>query len=249
MVTLLAALLVILALLASYGRYRILLAGCSTFASIVAFTVYPVALSLGAPSKISDGVAWISQQLVLLDDQTRARLAAAVGLKLRAFACGKNQTPCVAEPPIQETTSTRSQGLNAASVIPRVHTPRPEATPGFPVLWFFHGESRVSHRGAADVRILGTNISDEALTGVQAALKPDSGGRPLRLSLAIAGDRIGHATTIPPRTLFALELERPYANWPSGGAIMRFKYRYEGCSKATIFYIAPGELARTARGG
>jgi hypothetical protein len=146
-----------------------------------------------------------------------------------------------------EVSSATPQAIEPASTVGSL-----EAIKNFneaarsPVVWLFDGPGApVSSDAALGFLITGINVSDETLTSVRGTLKPDS--NQLELELALSHELEGE-TVILPGARFSLGT--PNTNNPKqGGAIFTFRYIFAGRERASIMYITPTMIARSANRG
>jgi hypothetical protein len=171
-------------------------------------------------------------------------------------AGGRTESPILHDsdvPRSAELASEARQAMQAASITGRLEAKKDsnEAARS-PVIWLLdESGAQVSSGIAPGFLITGINVSDKTLTRVHGTLKPDSSQRELQLALSIQENKFEGKTVIPAGARFSLGFEIPNTNSPKqlGGAIFTFKYTYAGKEKATILYLTPSMIARSANRG
>jgi hypothetical protein len=253
-------------LIASYSQRGMWVASCSTAMSIAALVGWLFIPTVEDPSKVRATLMWLAGQLPLvLDQQTLEDLTTAIAQGSTVPICDAKRRPgCMTAAsqtvsPVSHhgddsqsagSSSEGRQAMQAGATFSGLEakTDVKEAS-GSPVIWLLD-EPRASS-GAPRFLISGINVSDATLDGVHATLKPDSSRRELELSLTVQGNKSEDNDAIPARARFSLGLEIPTTKKEEllEGAIFAFRYMYAGQQRATIWYLTPTLIARSAKRG
>jgi hypothetical protein len=206
------------------------------------------------PSQVQMRIARIASKLPpVLDRQIVDDLAASLERIQAPSPCGAEQPGCGTEMAAAPLLAEREPVQAAATTAGWFDTkPDPKATSQSPVAWTLDDRDvQPPVTSPWGFSISGTNVSDEALEQVQAALKPDSTQREVPLALSIEGDRAGDGSVIPADASFSLFSAAPDegASGQIGGAILTFRYVQAGQRKTSILYLTPSMVARFANRG
>jgi hypothetical protein len=116
-----------------------------------------------------------------------------------------------------------------------------------PVVWFLDEQQPQASSSSGALAINGMNASDQAMEGVQGALKPDGSQREIDLALNVEGQKV--QGTIPAGARFSLEAPKGEASQQSGGAILTFRYSQGGERRTLILYLTPATISHLANRG
>lgn len=183
--SLVAAGVAILALLfASYSRRSTWLALGSTTLSVALIGCLLLATSRD-PSQLRMRFAWIANALPLvLDRQNLDDLATAIERVSTSSSCDAGERPECGTAASAKTPPTEPEAMQAASTTSWLDTkPEPKAASQYPVIWRLGDQHVQVSSNSGGFSVGGTNVSDQALAEVHAALKPDSSQRELALVL------------------------------------------------------------------
>jgi len=235
-----AALLVLL--IASYATRGIWLAMLSVAVTVGLLAGAVSLLTIQSPGEGRATLAWLASKLPL-DQQSANRLVAAIEQAAIVPSKPREVTARVASP------VRRSEPVQAAAA-PSPFAARnvPKADPNSPVAWFIDDPNApVTSPLEEGLAIGGVNVSDRDLKQVQGTLKPDGSWREISLTLKVEGHPAKPGAVIKRGERFSLIAESPDAlSVPPRGAILTFRYVYEGQRKAAILYLNAATLARFA---
>jgi hypothetical protein len=204
-------------------------------------------------SQVRTRLAWIASKLSpVLDRQIVDDFKTAIDRVLTSLSCDAGGQPGCRMAARSESPAV-GQAMQAASTANWFGTKEdPNATSQSPVTWLLdEPHAQFSPSGAEVFSISGTNVSDQALEGVHAVLKPDSSQRELELVLDVEGHNVEDGTVIPAGARFSLVSETPNEDGAKqfGGAILSFRYVQAGQRKTSILYLTPSMVARFANRG
>lgn len=224
--------------------------------------------TIEVPSQVRAGLLWLASQLSpVLGQRTLDDVTAAIEQFSTYSICdgeerpgcitsaGRTESPIIRDsdgPRRAEVASEARQAMQAASATGWLEAKKDSNKAArSPVIWLLDEPGvPVSSGTAPGFLITGINVSDETLTRVHGTLKPDSSQRELELALSLQENKFEGETVIPSGAQFSLGFEIPNTNSPKqGGAIFTFKYTYAGQEKATILYLTPSMIARSASRG
>lgn len=233
--TLFTAGIAVLALLfATYTTRRTWLAWGSAALSLVALIGAIFFLTAKDPHA-RDSYVWLADQLAqVLDRQT------ADGIKEAIEQVASYEPPRPTPAPPEEHPAMRAA---AVSGWPAPAKPKPVS--GDAIAWLLDESVQVPVSDGDRFRLGGVNLTDEALTDVRGALKPDSGDRKVKLALDVEDGGAGNSV-VPPGARFSLVHRDGDNAGTSGGAILTFRYAQGGQQKSMILYLTPPMLARLA---
>jgi hypothetical protein len=233
-----AAGIAVLALLfATYTTRRTWLAWGSAALSLVALIGAVFFLTAKDPHA-RDSYVWLADQLApVLDRQTVDELKEAIA------QVGAYEVPRPVPAPAEESPPMQAAAISGWSA-----PEKPKPVSGDAVAWLLEERVQVPVNDGDRFRLGGINLTDEALTDVRGALKPDSSGRKLKLALDVEDGASGDGV-IPPGARFSLARamadDMPQGSADvSGGAILTFRYAQSGQQRSMILYLTPPMLAR-----
>jgi hypothetical protein len=236
-----AALLVLL--IASYATRGIWLACLSVAVTVGLLAGALFLLTIQSPGEGRATVAWLVSKLPL-DQASANRLVAAIEQAAIVPSKPRKVTARV-ESPVR-----RSEPVQAAAAPSPFAAARsvPKADPNSPVAWFIDDPNApVTSPLEEGLAIGGVNVSDRDLKQVEGTLKPDGSWREIRFTLKVEGRAARPGAVIKRGERFSLIAESPDAlRVPPRGAILTFRYVYEGQRKAAILYLNAATLARFA---
>jgi hypothetical protein len=233
-----AAGIAVLALLfATYTTHRTWLAWGSAALSLVAL-IGAVFFLTAKDADIRDGYVRLADQLSpVLDRQAIDELKGAIE-QVAAY-----EAPRPAPAPADERPA-----MQAAAVSGWLAPEKPKPVSGDAVAWLLEERVQVPVSDGDRFRLGGINLTDEAMTDVRGALKPDLSGGKLKLALDVEDGASGDGV-VPPGARFSL-VRRSGGDSAdattdrSGGAILTFRYAQSGQQKSMILYLTPPMLAR-----
>lgn len=241
-----ASIALTLLLIASYGTRRIWL-GCLSVALTAAALAGIVFLAmLVSPGQGRAGLAWLAGKLPF-DQGTAESLASAI----ENAAIAPPKTKMVAKraaSPVRRSEPRSEPQQAAAAPSPFGPKTPPKADPNSPVAWFIDDPNApVTSPLEEGLSIGGVNVSDRDLTQVEGTLKPDGSWREIPLTLKVEGRAAKAGAIIKAGERFSLIASTPDAvRVPQRGAILTFRYVYEGQRKAAILYLNAATLSRFA---
>ncbi len=235
-----AALLVLL--IASYATRGIWLAMLSVAVTVGLLAGAVFLLTIQSPGEGRATLAWLASKLPL-DRASANRLVVAIEQAAIVPSKPTEVTARVASP------VPRSEPVQAAAA-PSPFAARnvPKADPNSPVAWFIDDPNApVTSPLEEGLAIGGVNVSGRDLKQVEGTLKPDGSWREIPLTLKVEGRPAKPGAIIKAGERFSLIAESPDAlRVPPRGAILTFRYVYEGQRKAAILYLNAATLARFA---
>jgi len=234
-----AALLVLL--IASYATRGIWLACLSVAVTVGLLAGAIFLVTIHSPGQGRTALAWLASKLPL-DQQSANRLAAAI----EHAAITPPKARVVTEP--VESPVRRSAPVQAAAApSPFAARSVPKADPNSPVAWFIDDPNApVTSPLEEGLAIGGVNVSGRDLTQVEGTLKPDGSWREISLILKVEGRPAKPGAVIKADERFSLVAPPDAVRVPPSGAILTFRYLYEGQRKAAILYLNAATLARFA---
>jgi hypothetical protein len=241
-----ASIALIVLLIASYGTRRIWL-GCLSVALTAAALAGIVFLAmLVSPGQGRAGLAWLASTLPL-DREAAQSLASAI--ENAAIVPPKMKLAAKKPASPVRRSEPRSEPQQAAAA-PSPFGPKtpPRTDPNSPVAWFIDDpDAPVTSPLEEGLSIGGVNVSDRDLRQVEGTLKPDGSWREIPLTLKVEGRAASPAAVIPAGGRFSLVADSADAvRVPARGAILTFRYVYEGQRKAAILYLNAATLSRFA---
>jgi len=237
-----AALLVLL--IASYATRGIWLAMLSVAVTVGLLAGAIFLLTIQSPGEGRATLAWLASKLPL-DQQSANRLVAAIE-QAAVMPSQPRKERARVEPPAPGPQREPVQAAAAPS--PFAARSVPKADPNSPVAWFIDDPNApVTSPLEQGLAIGGVNVSDRDLKQVEGTLKPDGSWSEIPLTLKVEGRAARPGAVIKRGERFSLIAESPdVLRVPARGAILTFRYVYEGQRKAAILYLNAATLARFA---
>ena len=263
--TLFAASVALLALFASYAGRGTWLACGSTAMSMAVLGGCIFFSTIEVPSHVRAGLLRLASQLSpVLVQKTLDVGTAAIEQVSTYSVCDEEERPgCLTSagriesptfhdiegPRRAEVASAAPQAIDATSTIGWLEAKRnSNGAARSPVIWLFDEPGApVWSDIAPGFLITGINVSDETLSRVHGTLKPDSSQRELELPLSLQENNLEGETVIPSGARFSLGFGTPNTNSrEQDGAIFTFSYTYDGEERASIMYLTPAMITRSA---
>jgi hypothetical protein len=216
----------------------------SVAVTVVALAGAVFLVTIQSPGEGRATLAWLASKLPL-DQESANRLAAAI--EQAAIVPPKaSQVTARVDSPVPVSRSEPVQA--AAAPNPFAARSVPKADPNSPVAWFIDDPNApVTSPLEEGLAIGGVNVSGRDLKQVEGTLKPDGSWSEIPLTLKVEGRAARPGAIIKSGERFSLIAESPDAlRVPPRGAILTFRYVYEGQRKAAILYLNAATLARFA---
>lgn len=248
---LIAGIAVLLLFVATYSQRRTCIALGSTALTVVLISAAVLFSTAQGPSQIHDGLAQLARSLPAGWDRPALKLTAAIERASTSLARAREQaahepdtvlTASVADWLSWEAWFGANQDAEAKPAAEPEAEPAAERSSDAPIKWFLNAPP--PNGGAFAVS--GANVSDQPLKVVRAVLKPDSGGRKLKLTLDVEGQDSADDAVVPPGTRFSLKAADLTASEARqlGGAILSVAYAQAGRRKTSIMYLTQDALVQ-----